>query len=181
MESDEGKYKKVIELLKSSTPDLGSTYLIGQKVLDRILGGQRSESSSQGLLNVIFGWTSVSWVRRSLIAASVFLVLLFIIQQSLIIREITSLNSRIGETVSGGFSGNASYVDRQVFMYNMASKKLPFTRNDLSDKKINDLLKSIDRLENDYHELKGVIESDPELKKLIEKRLSEINDSKIKL
>ena len=44
-----------------------------------------------------------------------------------------------------------------------------------------ELFRTIDQLKMEYKDLDKLIEEDPELKKLIEKKLSEINGNKIKI
>ena len=44
-----------------------------------------------------------------------------------------------------------------------------------------ELFRTIDQLKKEYKDLDKMIEEDPELKKLIEKKLSEINGNKIKI
>jgi hypothetical protein len=51
----------------------------------------------------------------------------------------------------------------------------------ISQKRIEMLLESLDKLQSDYGELMRIIQDDPELKELIEKKLDERNSTKVKL
>jgi hypothetical protein len=181
METGGGKYSKVVDLLRDSKPDQGSVYEMEQKILSEILSQKSNSNQAARFLELFFGWTSISWVRRALITASVVMVLLFIFQQGIILREISLLNQRVGETTSGIYPARGYDTGRLLNIYSLSGQKIQIDKKDLSAKKIKDLLKSIDRLRKEYHELNDIIETDPELRLLIEKRLSEINENKIKL
>jgi hypothetical protein len=181
METGGGKYKKVVDLLRDSKPDQGSAYEMEQKILSEILSRRSNSDPAVRLLELFFGWTTVGWVRRVLITASVAMVLLFVFQQGIILREISLLNQRVGETTSGIYSVKAYDTGRLLNIYSLSGQKIQIDRKDLTAKKVKELLKSIDKLRKEYHELNDIIESDPELRSIIEKRLSEINENKIKL
>jgi hypothetical protein len=181
MESDDGKYQKVIGLLKRSNPDPGSTLDIEQNVLSAIMNERKYESSSGSTIDIIFSWTSIKWVRYSLVTASVALVLLFVFQQSIIMREISQVNRIIIENGNTGYSPDNYEFERRAQLLNLSGKKLQLKQRELSDRKVKELLESIDKLGRDYQELRDVIDANPELRKLIEKKMAEVNENKIKL
>jgi hypothetical protein len=61
-----------------------------------------------------------------------------------------------------------------------SSGKLP-SSIDFSDKQINELVESLDELRVKYKDLEDLIENDPDLKKIIEEKLTESNRTKINL
>ena len=181
MESGNGKYAKVLEILKTSRPVLDSTDDIADKVLERISKEHKPEKTHSDLLEFFFGWTYVNWVRRSLVAASVFLAVMFVFQQSIIMKQINHLSRQIESNGKDVSAVTGDLPDSRLMMFSFPGRKLQILRKNNSDKQVEELFRSIDQLQKEYKGLHRIIEEDPELKKLIEKRLSEISDSKVKL
>jgi hypothetical protein len=181
MEQVNDKYEKVMEILKRAKPVLGSSDEIEEKVMSKISGKRKHNRDLSDLLDFLFGWTYITWVRRSLITASVFLVVVFVIQQSLIMRQINNLSRQI-DTYEKDASGVSSEdLNRKLMIFRLSDKRFPIIRKSESDKQVEELFRSIDQLKKEYKDMHNMIEQDPELKKLIEKKLSEITESKIKL
>jgi hypothetical protein len=175
------KYDKVLGILKGAKPVLGSTDEIAEKVLHKILEMMEPQADLSDLVKFLFGWTYIKWVRRSLITASVFLVTVFVFQQSMIMKQMNNLSRQI-ESYQRDTSGPSSeYMNRKMLLFRYSERRFQFTKKSDSDKQIGELLQSIDQLKKEYKQLHYMIEEDPELKKLIEKKLSEITDIKIKL
>ena len=86
MESE--KYNKILKLLRESKPVLDSTEDIEREVLQRISGKHKSVLNLSELIDSLFGWIYIGWVRRSLITASVLLVVVFVWQQGIILKQI---------------------------------------------------------------------------------------------
>jgi DNA gyrase/topoisomerase IV subunit A len=181
MEQENEKYEKVLEILRRTNPVLSNPDEIEEKILNRIMDKQRRENKLNDLIDLLFGWTYITWVRRSLVTASVFIVIMFVFQQSIMMKQINHLSRQIEayERDASGVPGG--YSDRRMMMLRFSEKRYPFLRKGSSDKQVEELFRTIDRLKKEYKELDKMIEDDPELKKLIEKKLSEIDDKKIKI
>ena len=95
MEKEKGKYEKVLEILRRTNPVMSNPDEIEEKVLNRILKKQKPEAELHDLIDFLFGWTYITWVRRSLITASVFLVIMFVFQQSIMMKQINHLSRQI--------------------------------------------------------------------------------------
>jgi hypothetical protein len=76
---------------------------------------------------------------------------------------------------------NAGEIERGILMYRLSGRRLPSGMITISEKKMNQLLDSVSELQNEYKELKKLIQEDPELRKLLEEKLSEKNNAKTKL
>jgi len=181
MEQANEKYEKVMEILRGTNPVLRSTNEIEEKVMNRISVNRRPDTDMSDLIDFLFGWTYIKWVRRSLVAASVFLVIVFVFQQSIMMRQISNLSRQIEsyERDASGIPGG--YTDRRMLMLRFSERRFPFLKKNNSDKQLEELFRTIDQLKMEYKDLQNMIEEDPELKKLIEKKLSEINGNKIKI
>ena len=181
MEQEKGKYEKVLEILRRTNPVMSNPDEIEEKVLNSILEKQRPGTELNDLIDFLFGWTYITLVRRSLITVSVFLVIMFIFQQSIMMKQINHLSRQIDsyERDASGLPGE--YPDRRMMMLRFSEKRLPFFRKARSEKQVEELFRTIDQLKKEYKDLDKMIKEDPELKKLIEKKLSEIDGNKIKI
>lgn len=175
------KYNKVLQVLRDSKPFLGSTKDIENKVIEKISKTKLHVLNLSYVIDFLFGWIYIGWVRRSLITASVGLVLVFVYQQNVILKRINYLGRQtlVNEREKGYIS--ADEFERKLKIYKLSGRRL-YSRNiPISEKQIKQLLESVNELQTEYKELLKLIEEDPELKTLLEKRLIENNRNKIKL
>ena len=181
MEQVNGKYEKVLEILKRTKPVLGSSEDIEEKVLKRISRKQVPEQNLSDLLEFLFGWTYIAWVRRSLVAASVCIVIVFVFQQSMMMRQINNLSRQIESYERDASVVPGNFTDRRMLLLRFSEKRFPLFKKSKSDKQVEELFRTIEQLKREYKELDSILKEDPELKKMIEKKLSEINGNKIKI
>ena len=88
MKSESEKYDKIINLLRKSKPEIDSIEDIEKEVIKRIARRSRSVVDLSELIDFLFSWVYIGWVRRSLIAASIALVMIFVYQQGVILKRI---------------------------------------------------------------------------------------------
>jgi hypothetical protein len=181
MEQVNGKYEKVLEILKRTKPALGSTAEIEGEVIYRILEKQKRKMDFTDLVDFLFGWTYITWVRRSLVTTSVFIVIVFVFQQSIMIKQINNLSRQIESYGRDASAIPGEYPDRRMMLLRFSEKKILFFKKSKSDKQVEELLRTINQLKQEYKELDSMMKENPELRKLIEKKLSEINGNKIKI
>jgi hypothetical protein len=179
MESE--KYKKVLDILRNSKPVLNSTDEIENEVIKRISKVKVQEPAFLNLIDFLFGWVYIGWVRNSLITASVFLVIFFIWQQSIILNRIDLLTRQTVFENTEFVSNPASEFKRGKMMYKITGHKLQSHDLTISEKQMNQLLDSVYELQVKYKDLIKLIEDDPELKSSIEKKLKEHNQPKTKI
>jgi len=181
METEKEKYNKVINILKKSRPVLDSTEEIEAEVVGKILKSQQSSFLLSDMIGFIFGWIYIEWVRRSLIAASVVLVMIFIYQQGIIIKQVNFLSRQMIVTEGKNVSNLRGELEKRLIIYKLSGRRLPSQTITISEKDLQQLLESVNELEDKYKDLQNLIENDPELKKYFEKRLNENNQTKINL
>ncbi len=175
------KYEKILSILKKSKPILKSTEDIEKEVIHRISGTQRTDFVLSDVIDFMFGWVYISWVRRSLIMASVVLVLIFVYQQGIILKQINFL-SRQTILIDGETDSNpADEIEKKLIIYKLQSHRFPSNSIKISEKQMEQFLESVNELQVKYKDLLNLIEEDPELKKLIEKKMIESNRTKNKL
>jgi hypothetical protein len=181
MKPESEKYNKVLNILRNSRPKLDSTEDIERAVISRIARAHQSKLNLSEIIDFLFGWVYIGWVRRSLITASVILVLVFVYQQSVILKRIDVISRQTVVTGKGTVSAPSDEIEKLLLVYKNSGRRFPSKTITISEKEMKDLLESVKELQIKYKDLENLIESDPELKKLIEKKLIENTHSKINL
>ena len=181
MEPESEKYKNVINILRKSKPFLNSTENIQNEVIKKIERVKKSGLSLPDIIDFLFSWVYISWIRRSLITVSIALVVIFVYQQAIILKRIDFL-SRQTIVIDRDFeSASSDEVGKLLMVYRNSGRRFPLKTVTLSEKQVKELIESISEMKNKYRDLENLIEEDPELKKYIEKKLIENNRGKIKL
>jgi hypothetical protein len=181
METESEKYKKVMDLLRNSKPELDSTEDIEIEVIKMIKKADRPGFNLTDAIDFLFGWVYIGWVRRTLITASIALVLVFVFQQGVILKRIDILSRQTVVTDKEYAITPADEIEKLLTSYKNSGRRFPSKTITISEKEMKELLESVNELQNKYKEIETIIEGDPELKKLIEKKLIENNRTKINL
>jgi hypothetical protein len=181
MELDSEKYKKVLKVLKSSKPELISTEHIANEVIKRISVAKKPILNFSEVMDSLFGWVYIGWVRRSLITASVLLVIVFIYQQGVMFKQINFLSRQIIVTDGGMTTSDDYQVEKMLMTYKKATRGFHSRSLVISEKRMKQLLDSVNDLQIKYRDLIKLYEEDPETKKYIENKLIENSRTKIKL
>jgi hypothetical protein len=174
------KYEKVMYLLRKSRPVLNSTDSIENEVIKRISRANHSGFKLTEIVDFLFGWAYIGWVRRSLITASIVLVLLFAYQQTIILKRIDFLSRRT-IVIDKEKETSSDEIEKMMTIYKNLSKRFPSKSITISEKQLKELLESVNELQLKYKDLENLIEGDPELKKIIEQKMIENNRTKINL
>jgi hypothetical protein len=181
MKPENEKYEKVINILKKSKPVLRTTEDIEREVIRKLSVMHKTEVFISDAIDFLFGWVYIGWIRRSLIAASVLLVMVFVWQQTIILKQINFLSSQT-VVIDGGNTGKEQgLIENKLLMYKLTGRRFPSKTITVSEKQMKELLEMINDLQVKYKDLESLIEENPELKKYVEERLIENNRNKIKL
>lgn len=181
MKPEEDRYDELMKILRKSQPKLENTKDIENEVINRIRLMSRKEERPMGLFDYLFGWVYIGWIRKSLLAASVFMVVFFIYQQSVILKRLNALSNQPVVSGSRIMTGSRSTINGKMFLYMFSGRKIRTDRNTVTEKQIDEFLKSLDDLQDKYKDLIRLIDENPELKKEIEKRMSDNHRKKINL
>ena len=181
METESEKYKKVMNLLRNSKPELDSTEDIEIEVIKMIKKADRTGFNLTDAIDFLFGWVYIGWVRRTIITASVALVLVFVFQQGVILKRIDILSRQTIVPVKENVTTASDEIKKLLVIYKNSGKRFPPKTITISEKEMKELLESVNELQSKYKEIETIIEGDPELKQLIEKKLIENNRTKINL
>jgi hypothetical protein len=180
MNTDKTKYDRILNTLRKSRPVLRSPDDIGEKVINRILQNKMKNEPASGILDFLFGWVYVGWVRTGLVAASILLIVVFAYQQVVILKRVNNLNRQAIFIENQMITGSPDYSYTNL-LFRLAERKLPSGNKTASEKQIKQILKSYNELEEKYKDLIKLIEENPELKIYVEEKLKESNKKKFKL
>jgi hypothetical protein len=181
MKPENEKYKKVLNLLRNSKPELNSTEDFEIEVIKRIKKDDRPGFNLLDVIDFMFGWVYVGWVRRTLIMVSIALVLVFVIQQAVILKRIDILSKLTIVPVRENVATPVDEIEKLLVTYKNSGKRFHPKTITISEREMKELLESVNELQSKYKEIETIIDGDPELKKLIEKKLIENNRTKINL
>jgi hypothetical protein len=116
----------------------------------------------------------IGWIRRSLVTAAFIVVIFFGYQQAIILKKINDLTEqRIpnGEFIQTGLTDN---LTNRILLYRLTGRKYSDRKITVSEKEINDLVRSVNKLQVKYKDILDLIENDPEIKKYVEEKINEI-------
>jgi hypothetical protein len=181
METESEKYKKVLNLLRNSKPEMESTEDIEIEVIKMIKKAYRPRFNLTDAIDFLFGWVYIGWVRRTLITASIALVLVFVFQQGIILRRIDKISRQTIIPDRVNVLEPSDKIEKMLMNYRNSGLRFPSKTINISEKQMKELLESVRELQLKYEDLENIIEGDPELKKLIEKKLLENNRTKINI
>jgi len=181
MATERKKYDRVLNILRKSKPELTGLDNIEEAVLNGIQQSGNKKQEGFNLFDYLFGWVYIGWMRNALVTVSVFFIALFVYQQSLILKRISLLENQT--VVTGGqFVSNPSIdVDYKLLQNKLLLRKLNTGQVTITKSQLEKFMDSYDNLEQKYEDLIRIIDDDPELKQLLEKKLNEKNKKKFNL
>ena len=180
MDSEKEKYDKVVEILRRSKPIISDQEALSERILHKLRKEKHDPVLIDRISALLFGWVYIGWVRRSLIAVSFAILLVFIFQQSVILRRINAIDRQAIFTSSQLMPDESDRLDSKT-LYKRAGFILPAKRGALSDREVGQLIKSFNELQIKYKDILKIIDEDPDLKNYIEQKLNQKDREKLKL
>ena len=180
MKAEDEKYNKILTILRKSPPSLDSVNDFENEVINKISNNKKLLFKLSDMIDFLFGWVYLGWVRQSFIAASVFLILMFVYQQKVILEKLNFLSNEFVFTGEKEIQED-SRIEKLMMTYRKSGWLLPSRSIPMSDKEMKLMLESVNELQAKYKDLEKLLEDDPELKQLIEKKLNERKLSRINL
>jgi hypothetical protein len=174
MSDENKKYEKVLDLLKRSKPVFTDPEAITEKIMRQLQQEKSKVSLPELIIEYLFGWVYVGWIRRSLVATALMVVVFFGYQQTIIMKRINDLTEqRIpnGELIQTDQTDN---IENRLLIYRLTGRKFSDGKITVSDKEINDLIRSVNKLQVKYRDILDLIDNDPQLKKYVEEKINEI-------
>jgi hypothetical protein len=173
MKAASNKYKKIVEILRRSSPDLIFPETIENEIMNRIKGENLNAGRMSVIIESLFGWIYIGWVRRGLTAAAVILVAVFIFQQASILNQVRNISEQVVTIGNGAASVPTQNFMKKLTLYKITNSLASDRETRVSEKQLEELINSYDDLLVKYRNLERIIEEDPEIKELIEKRLND--------
>lgn len=181
MATERKKYERILNILRKSKPELTGLDDIEEKVLHKIQQSGKKKQDDFNLFDYLFGWVYIGWVRTALVSVSVFFVGLFIYQNSMILRRISLLENQTIVTGNQFVSEPYSGLEEKLMLKKLSVRKLKYGSITITEKQLEKFADSYNELEIKYKDLIQLIDDDPELKQMLEKKLSEKNKKKFNL
>ena len=178
MTKENDRYKKIIEILRNSRPDLIQPEGIENEVIRKIQNEDQKTGTVSDFIESLFSWVYIGWVRRSLVGAAVVLVAVFIYQQGFILKQVRNISERVVNIGNEQVSVPSSDFARRLTLYKMSTRLAPARGKRVSEKQLEEILNSYDELLVKYKDLIRIIEEDPALKQYIENKLNEEGNKK---
>jgi hypothetical protein len=172
MRGEKERYERLTGKLSSFHREPPDSDMLAGRIMDRIASDNIAEPRNT-LTGLFFGWTTVAWVRRSMMAASITIISLFVYQQFQItsgLRELESkLSDGLGKTdIRMTTSGN-EYLNKIML-------RGRFSTNDsirVSVADIEDLIESYNELQLSYEKINRFLQMNPEFVKRLENEYGE--------
>jgi hypothetical protein len=166
-------YERLVGALSSFHREPPNPGILAAKIMNRIDYKDSRRVSRLTLGGLIFGWTSVAWVRRSMMAASIAIVSLFVYQQFQIMTGLRALESKLSDglpttEIRMTTSGN-EYLNKVML-------RERFALNDsirVSVADIEALIESYNELQISYEKISRFLKMNPEFRKRIESEYGE--------
>jgi hypothetical protein len=114
MDSEREKYNKVVEILKRSKPILKDQEAFSEKIIHEVKRTKQSPDLFDLISDYLFGWVYIGWVRRSLVAVSFVILIVFIYQQSVILNRINAIDRQAIFTSSQLVPGLNDRIDTKL-------------------------------------------------------------------
>ncbi|MFN8240624.1 MAG: hypothetical protein U0X39_07710 [Bacteroidales bacterium] len=181
MKTEDERLEAIIKLLRDSKPEPPDASRMASDVIRMIRRKEERYGAGRTMLNLLFGWTEIVWVRSSLALASVMLLLFFSFEQLQLMKRIDNLEVRKYGEINQFTGGNSPTSRDGVGLYRFMTGGTGAGANKISEKDIDEFVKSVDRLQTDYKDILVLIERDPRMKKYVEDRLEEIRKKSSKL
>jgi hypothetical protein len=173
MTAENDRYKKMVEILRKSRPEMVQPEELEREVIRRIeLKNQRSFRVSD-LIDSLFGWVYIGWVRRSLVGAAVIMIALFVYQQAFIFRQVKNISKLVVISGIGRPETSSSDIEKRLTLYRMSTRLSPGEDIKISARQMERFLDSYNDLQVKYKDLLRIIEENPELKNYFEKKLEQ--------
>jgi len=173
MTEESEKYKKVLSILKKAKPELTGIESIEQNVVSRIRRKTERGQSLRDIIENLFAWIYIGWVRKSMVTASGLLVLFFVYQQTMILKGVNEISKRSIVNGTGSISVSEEDLGKQLMMYRLTGRRLYSGDLEISEKQLKELIDSYKELQDKYSGLIEIIERDSILKGYLEKKLDE--------
>lgn len=173
MKKEELKYEQLIDSLKKSKPEFRDEEVINDRIFRQILLKKEKPEIKDLIIEFFFGWVYVGWVRKSMIAAAILVISIFTYQQSLILKRLDQLPKQEIPATEFNMSSFKSEVETRILQYRLSDNDISEKQRLLTEKEIDNFIKSLKKIKHKNKELLEMVEKDPVLKEYLEMKMKE--------
>ncbi len=173
MKKEDLKYEQLIDILKKSKPEFKDEEVINDRILRQIQLNKQKPEFKDMLIEFFFGWVYVGWVRKSMVTAALLVISIFIYQQSLILKRFEQLPKQEMPATEFNMSSLKSEVETRILQYQLSNKDISEKQRLLTEKEIDNFIKSLKKIKHKNKELLELVENDPLLKEYLEMKMKE--------
>jgi len=173
MKKEDLKYEQLIDILKKSKPEFKDEEVINDRILRQIQLNKQKPEFKDMLIEFFFGWVYVGWVRKSMVTAALLVISIFIYQQSLILKRLEQLPKQEMPATEFNMSSLKSEVETRILQYQLSNKDISEKQRLLTEKEIDNFIKSLKKIKHKNKELLELVENDPLLKEYLEMKMKE--------
>lgn len=167
------KYNKVLNMLRNSKPVLEKKDSLTERVIGKLEEGRSKFMLQEVIFEFLFGWVDMVWMRRTMVTLALVIAIFFIYQQSLLLKKINDLSvQRIHNSSLLMTNMNDDFSDK-LLIYKITGRKLTDEQISVSQKEIDEMINSLNKLKIKYKDVINLIQNDPQLKNYVESRMNE--------
>ena len=172
MNTENTKYNRLINVLKNYKPVLNDPEILAESVIRQINVKKSEFKFIELIMEFFFGWVYIGWMRRSLVTAAMLLIAFFGYQQIIILQRINELAE---QKIQGAIFTKTDFSEETYnrnMIYSITRKKFPDTNITVSEKEIEKMIRSVNKLQLKYGDLFYLIENDPQIKEYVENKMN---------
>ncbi len=173
MVKENKKYDRVVDILRKSKPVFNEAEEVSERVIKQVQQENFGIGFSDLILEFLFGWVYIGWIRRSMVAAALVVIIIFGYQQTIIIKRINELSGKKIYNEAIPISNPQDDLSDYLMQHRNDFKRLSDKRITVSEKEIDKLIKSVNKLQVKYKDIIILIENDPQLKKYVNDKMKE--------
>lgn len=181
MDKSKTKYEKAVRIMRESKPVLSNPGQIEDLVIERILSKNQSRGMIHDIIESVYGWIYIGWVRRSFVGAALVIFAVFVYQQADILRSVRSLERQVVSINQEQSPVNYRDLERRLTVFKISSRISSERKIEVYESQLKEILDSYKNLEIKYEKLNRIIQEDTLLKKHFENKLQEEENNRSKI
>lgn len=172
------KYDGIVNLLRKSRPSAGRQAFLEDIIIEQIERKKITRNNLADAAEFLFAWTYIPWVRRSLVAASLIMVVIFLFQQATLINQVRNISRQVIVLRDDAGTESSADLGSELVLYKLSDRYMSGGDIRISGKELEKIIKAYDELDGKYQGLLKIIEENPNIRNYVEKKLKEQEKNK---
>jgi hypothetical protein len=173
MKENDEQYTLLTDKLGSLHTEPPHAAILASKILSKIQSERGMRSGLTYFFTIIFGWTVMPWVRRSMAIASFLLITTFIYQQYQIMMRFRDLEEKISDGFGRIDVRSTSSGNTNLNFMMLRGRLLSADSINISVEDIKALINSYDELRSSYARINRILQKNPDLLQKLEEEYGE--------